>query len=120
MLKIQEYMSQGFTPVYTDGASQPPRGLLPRVGGYGVFFGDGSGFSSPIPQSEPQTNNRGELRGALHALQTTPHDTKLLLISDSKYVVGGLLGGAHKWKRNGWRCSTGEAQHADLWNKILP
>ena len=23
-------------------------------------------------------------------------------------------------KRNGWRCSTGEAQHADLWNKILP
>ena len=30
------------------------------------------------------------------------------------------MGGAHKWKRNGWRCSTGEAQHADLWNKVIP
>ena len=34
--------------------------------------------------------------------------------------MGGLLGGAHKWKRNGWRCSTGEAQHTDLWNKVIP
>ena len=33
----------------------------------------------------------------------------------SEYVYKGKL----EWRRQGWRCSTGEVGHCDLWEQIL-
>ena len=46
-----------------------------RVGGYGVYCGDARDAAVFLPPNEKQTNNRGELRAALHALQhRSPHE----------------------------------------------
>ena len=90
--------------------------------------------------SEEQTNNRGELTGFLRALQfigNNEHcrevyslvgetvDEKnekplaLVILSDSKYVVEGVLEYRVNWKANGWAKKDGiPIKNIDLWESI--
>ena len=65
---VDKYRQAGWEIIYTDGSSED-HPMVARVGGYGVYFGDSRDTAIHIPREERQTNNRGELRAALHAVQ---------------------------------------------------
>ena len=65
---VDKYRQAGWEIIYTDGSSED-HPTVGRVGGYGVSFGDARDTAKHIPLEERQTNNRGKLRAALHAVQ---------------------------------------------------
>jgi ribonuclease HI len=78
------------------------------------------------------TSNRAELRAvvaALHYFRMGHHDldfwkpkecAKLVIATDSAYVVNGATSWAKKWESNGWVSSTGEdVKNQDLWEELL-
>ena len=108
------------------GVSPPPRVQRMQVrewmqAGYGVFYGDGSdrNFAACVPVVERQSVGRGELRGVLHALLQRKPGERLVVVLDSLYVYKGIMEWSPKWRRHGWRTSSGEVGHRDLWEQIL-
>ena len=65
---IDEYVAEGWEAIYPDGSSEvhPEAGM---VGGFGVYFGDHRDTAQCIPTNQKQTNNRGELLAAIHAIR---------------------------------------------------
>lgn len=103
---------------YTDGACLGN----PGPGGYGAilqFDGHERELSAGYRMT---TNNRMELLGAIAALETLKRPCRVMLHSDSQYVVRGMTEGwARRWKANGWRRNKGKdpALNADLWDRLL-
>ena len=115
---IDEYVGEGWEAIYPDGSSEVhPEAAM--VGGFGVYFGDHRDTAQCIPITEKQTNNRGELLAAIHAIRhRTPHK-RTLICSDSKLVVMGATGKASKWRRHDWQGSRGPVGPVDLWEQLL-
>lgn len=62
------------------------------------------------------TNNQMELTGAIEALRLVPPGEKVLLTTDSQYVIKGITEWISGWKRRNWQASTGgEVKNRDLW-----
>ena len=117
--QIDALISDGWSPVYSDGSSTPAVGRRLRVGGYGVSYRDERDFSAPLPPEKEQTNNRAKLRAGLYALEKANQECKTLLVTDSQYLSLGISGRAAKWKRRDWRNKRGVVSHRDLWERIL-
>jgi ribonuclease HI len=105
------------TVIYTDGSSLGN----PGPGGYGVVVALPEGDREYAGGYRKTTNNRMELLACIVGLEQVPSNVAVALYSDSRYVVDGITKGwAKKWKRNGWRKSTGEpALNVDLWERLL-
>ena len=67
------------------------------------------------------TNNRMELLAAIVALESLKRRCRVILSTDSQYVVNGIeKGWARKWRANGWRRNKKEvALNPDLWGRLL-
>ena len=115
---IDEYVAEGWEAIYPDGSSEvhPEAGI---VGGFGVYFGDHRDTAQCIPITQKQTNNRGELLAAIHAIRHRTQHKRTLICSDSKLVVMGATGKASKWRRHDWQGSRGPVGHVDLWEQLL-
>ena len=103
--------------IYTDGACSGN----PGPGGYGailVYHEYERELSEGFAET---TNNRMELLGAIKALELLKEPCRVLLTSDSKYLVDGInLGWAKKWKSNNWfKPDKKKAQNTDLWEPLL-
>lgn len=95
----------------------------PGPGGWGALlrFADGSvhemGGANPAT-----TNNRMELTAALallEALKDLPHDPRLTIRTDSRYLIDGFGKWIQGWKRKGWRtASGGPVLNRDLWEQL--
>ena len=109
----------GWTVAYTDGSAKTVRGWA-QVG-FGVWFHRGSprNHSAHVPISERQSVSRGELRGVLHAVLARRPGERLAVVMDSEYAFKGIMEWSPKWRRHGWRTSSGEVGHRDLWETIL-
>ncbi|MCE5264150.1 MAG: ribonuclease HI [Deltaproteobacteria bacterium] len=109
--------SPGEIVMYTDGGCVGN----PGPGGYGAIILDGESRREIAGGFRLTTNNRMELMGCIAALETLAGPAKVLLHSDSRYVVNGIgKGWAHKWRANGWmRTKTEAARNCDLWAKLL-
>jgi ribonuclease HI len=86
--------------VYTDGAckNNQAEGLQP--GGWSAAFLDGRSFSGG---SYATTNNRMEIQGAIEALKNTEVGSRVMLYSDSAYVINTFKQGwIDKWEKNGF------------------
>ena len=112
------YAQENWEIIYPDGSSEL-HPIVGRVGGCGVFFGDSRDVVEPLPTDEEQTNNRGELRATLAALQGHRPGSRSLICPDSMYVVDGVLGRAQKWRRHNWQTASGPTWHMDLWTQVL-
>lgn len=93
----------------------------PGPGGYGVLLiwnGQEKEFSAGFRMT---TNNRMELLGAIVALESLKRRCRVILSTDSQYVVNGIeKGWARKWRANGWRRNKKEmALNPDLWARLL-
>jgi len=82
--------------------------------GVGIFFGPNSPHNVSESISGSQTSQRAELLGAIKALHkaatllenVTSVDC-IVLLSDSKYVVGAMTEWIFAWKENGWKNANG-------------
>lgn len=104
--------------VYTDGGAIGN----PGPGAYGaVIFEPGAEPRELTRGFRRTTNNRMELMGCIAALESLEASARILLHSDSKYLVDAVnRGWARSWRRRGWRKSDGQAAlNVDLWERLL-
>jgi ribonuclease HI len=93
---------------------------------YGIFHGEGSddNFCCVVPSKLPHTNQVAEIYAAIVALEKLqltlrPWDPdghkacKVLIRSDSSYLVKGISEHIWKWKKNGYR--TAKKQTVENW-----
>ncbi|MBR3994454.1 MAG: ribonuclease HI [Clostridia bacterium] len=103
--------------LYTDGAC---RGN-PGKGGWGAILKYGK-FQKEMSGGEPMTtNNRMELLAAINGLSALKEPCRVILTSDSKYMVDGITKGwAKSWKEKNWRKADGKpALNPELWDSLL-
>ncbi len=104
--------------IYTDGGAINN----PGPGGYGVVLKHGEEQEELFGGFRLTTNNRMELMACIVALQETQYSSKkIVLFSDSSYVVNGISKGwVKKWQRNGWLKSDKKpVVNRDLWERLV-
>jgi ribonuclease HI len=105
---------------YTDGACAGNPGL----GGWGVVLEawDGSTLikARDLSGGEAETtNNRMEMMAAIAALETLERPSTVTVVTDSRYLMDGITGWIHGWKRNGWKTAARKpVKNADLWRHL--
>ncbi len=110
--------------LFTDGACTD-NGKRNAKGGYGVHVYTDSSLdvSRPLLRTEPQTNNRAELRGIQAALDLIDQygetwkqtHTEFFIWSDSQYSIDCLTKWAKSWRNNNWKKKDGNLiQNLDL------
>lgn len=103
--------------IYTDGACLKN----PGPGGYGVVLLSDGQRRELSGGFRLTTNNRMEILAAIEGLKALKQPSKVLLYSDSQYLVNAMQQGwAKRWRANGWRRDTGQpAINPDLWKQLL-
>lgn len=103
--------------IFSDGACSGN----PGPGGYGVILRC-DGREKEISGGESHTtNNRMELMGVITGLEALKYPCKVILQTDSKYVVDSVMKGwAKSWRKNNWiKSDKKPALNADLWERLL-
>lgn len=110
-------LAQGKTVVYTDGACIGN----PGPGGYGIVLLRANSRLELSGGYRLTTNNRMELTACIVALENLKTPGKVMLFSDSQYVVNGInQNWAKNWQARGWCKNNGnKAENSDLWAKLL-
>jgi ribonuclease HI len=114
-LKLSERYKK--VTIYTDGACVGN----PGPGGYGIVLLYGEHRRELSGGCQHTTNNRMELLAAIRGLEALKECCEVRLLSDSQYVVNGVMKGwAKRWRANGWRRNKDEfAENRDLWEQLL-
>lgn len=101
--------------VFTDGACLGN----PGPGGWAALM-RAKGTERMLSGGEPDTtNNRMELMGAIAALEALTRPCKVLLTTDSKYVMQGIEQWVPKWRTNGWLTADKKpVKNQDLWQRL--
>lgn len=104
--------------IFTDGACSGN----PGPGGYGVVLRFGSAEKELSGGAANTTNNRMELLGVITGLAALKEPCRVILNTDSKYVVNSVTKGwVYSWRKNGWiKSDKKPALNVDLWEKLLP
>ncbi|XP_055541239.1 ribonuclease H1 [Wyeomyia smithii] len=99
----------GFVHVYTDGSCEG-NGTAAACAGLGVYFGEGHALNMAKPVSGRPTNNCGEIQAASLAIRLAKeHGIKRLIVNtDSKFLIDSITKWLPGWKRNQWKLSTGK------------
>ena len=65
------------------------------------------------------TNNRMELTAAIEALNALNGSRKVVLTTDSKYVMEGINSWIDGWKKRGWKTADKKpVKNKDLWLRL--
>jgi ribonuclease HI len=93
----------------------------PGPGGYGVVLKYGENVKEFSQGFKHTTNNRMELLGAISALDALKGRQRVVLTTDSQYVINGIeKGWAKKWQANSWMRNRKEkALNPDMWQRLL-
>lgn len=104
--------------IFTDGACSGN----PGPGGYGVVLRYGQTEKELSGGAAETTNNRMELLGVITGLSALKEPCRVILTTDSKYVVDSITKGwVYGWKKKGWiKSDKKPALNVDLWEQLLP
>jgi len=101
--------------IYTDGAC---RGN-PGPGGWGVLLIAGKHRKTMHGGETETTNNRMELTAAIEALNALKGSRRVVLHTDSRYVMQGITDWMDNWKARGWKTSAKKpVKNKDLWQAL--
>ena len=112
--------------IFTDGSAREN----PGPGGWGAIMEVKGKKARQSKGYRRTTNNRMELMGAAESLdflvdlakqKKISTDTRVIVITDSEYLVSAMTRGwAKRWRKNQWVKQDGEkAKNTDLWKRIL-
>ena len=102
--------------IATDGACKGN----PGPGGWGVLIRSGTHEKELSGGAPLTTNNRMELTAAIEGLNALTRPCRVLLSTDSRYVMDGLTKWIHGWQRNGWKTADKKpVKNAELWQALL-
>jgi len=101
--------------LFTDGACSGN----PGPGGWAAILRM-DGHERELSGGDPATtNNRMELMGAISGLEALKRPCKVLLHTDSRYVLDGATRWIKGWKKNGWRTADKKAvKNVELWQRL--
>ena len=101
--------------VYTDGACSGN----PGPGGWGsVLLYNGHRREISGGESET-TNNRMEMMAVIASLETLKRPCKILLHTDSTYVMKGMTEWLEAWKARNWKTAAKKpVKNVDLWQRM--
>lgn len=104
--------------IFTDGACSGN----PGPGGYGVLLRAGTHEKELSGGALDTTNNRMELLGVITGLEALKRPCRVILTTDSKYVVDSVTKGwVYGWRKKGWKKADNQpALNVDLWERLLP
>ncbi|MGC8506785.1 MAG: ribonuclease HI [Thiomonas sp.] len=101
--------------IYTDGACKGN----PGPGGWGVVLRSGAHQKTLFGGEQQTTNNRMELMAAIQALEALKRPSRVLLHTDSQYVLKGMTEWIVGWKRRGWITADKKpVKNVDLWQRL--
>ena len=104
--------------IFTDGACSGN----PGPGGWGAILRYGE-HEKEISGGESQTtNNRMELTAVITALAALKEPCRVVLTTDSQYVVNSVTKGwLFGWEKKNWiKEKSKPVPNADLWKQLLP
>jgi len=112
-LKLEN--SEDFIEIFTDGCSLGN----PGPGAWACLI-KLNGKSITLSGGEPlTTNNRMELQAVISALSYFKTPKKLVVYTDSNYLLKGITEWLPKWKKRGFKTSEGkEVKNLDLWKRL--
>jgi ribonuclease HI len=99
----------GFVHAYTDGSCEN-NGKRNAIAGLGVYFDD----NHPLNVSEKvlgrHTNNIGEIRAAIRAIEVTNKCgiKKLKIFTDSQFLINSICKWIKSWKARNWILASGK------------
>ncbi|MDH5638937.1 MAG: ribonuclease HI [Nitrospinota bacterium] len=98
--------------IFCDGAC---RGN-PGPGGWGAVLESGD-HKKEINGYKPRTtNNEMELTAAIESLNSLKRPSRVILCSDSNYVIQGMTSWIHSWIKNNWRTAARKpVKNQQLW-----
>jgi ribonuclease HI len=100
----------------TDGACKGN----PGPGGWGVVIRSGDKEKELSGGEALTTNNRMEMTAAIRGLTALKRPCRVVLSTDSRYVMDGLTKWLPGWLRNGWRTAAKQpVKNADLWQELV-
>jgi len=108
--------SEKVVEIFTDGACSGN----PGPGGYGSLLRYG-GKTQEISGCERQTtNNRMEMMAVIEALRRFKQPCKIMITTDSQYVMKGMTLWIHGWIKKNWQNSQKKpVLNKDLWKEML-
>lgn len=108
--------SKKVVEIFTDGACSGN----PGPGGYGSLLRYG-GATKEISGCDPQTtNNRMEMMAVIEALRRLKRPCKIIITTDSQYVMKGMTLWIQGWIKKNWKNSQKKTVlNKDLWEEML-
>ena len=101
--------------IYTDGAC---RGN-PGPGGWGVSLRYNGTVKNLYGAEAETTNNRMELMAAIIGLESLKRPCKVILYTDSRYVLDGITSWMPNWKSRGWKTAAKKpVKNVELWQRL--
>ncbi len=102
--------------IYTDGSCKGN----PGPGGYGCILKYKDRAKELKGHEKETTNNRMELMAAIVALSALKKPSRVVLSTDSQYLMNGITKWIDSWIRKGWLTAAKKpVKNKDLWEKLL-
>ena len=101
--------------IFTDGACSGN----PGPGGWGVILRSGHHEKEFSGGESPTTNNRMELTAVIEGLRKLKRPSKVIVHTDSRYVMDGASKWLPGWKTRGWKTADKKpVKNDDLWRAL--
>lgn len=101
--------------IYTDGACSGN----PGPGGWAAILRWRDSEKELSGASAATTNNVMELTAVVRALEALKRPMRVVLYTDSRYVMDGITQWIHTWKHNGWETADQQpVKNAELWQQL--
>lgn len=105
-----------YVEIFADGACSGN----PGVGGFGAILRSGEKEKEISDCEGMTTNNRMELLAVISALEALKKPCRIIVTTDSNYVVKGMTEWIQSWIRNKWKTSQKkDVLNRDLWERLL-
>jgi ribonuclease HI len=109
-------MTLPLVEIATDGACKGN----PGPGGWGALLRQGAKERELSGAVAHTTNNQMELTAPIMALGALKTPCRVILSTDSKYVMDGITKWVFGWQRNGWRTADKKpVKNVELWQQLI-
>jgi ribonuclease HI len=100
---------------YSDGSYDNTK----EKGGYAILIKHGNKEKIISKRTNLQGNNLIELHAVIQALRNLKKEQRIRVVTDSQYVIKGLVFWIEVWRRNRWYTASGEkARHKKQWLQL--